>query len=152
MSESDCQKNEARENRFAHLRLYELGGIEKKIAAGEYVEEQELAEALRRYGPHPIPEPVLDYLCRTLEGKVKKPRGRKKLSEFQRRQINMIIGGLYRLRYGYLEQRKRRYGHHAGWTKMEKPPAEIAARLVARYFWYGEHSWRTVQNMASSRK
>lgn len=138
--------------RFAYLDELHLGGIERSIAAGEYVDGAELAAALRKHEARPIPPAVLDYLCRFLEGNVDKPKGRKPWPEVERHRINMIIGGLYHRYIDYLTDRKRCYGHPAGWTSIEATPAEMAARLVARRFHYGERSWRTIQNIASSRK
>ncbi len=61
----------------------------------------------------------------------------------------MIVRGFYRKYLDYLIERKRRYGSHAGWTTEAYTPGETAARLVARHYFHGEASWRTVQNIAS---
>lgn len=65
---------------FSHLNAFHLGGIERKIDAGEYVDGTELGSALREHGQQPIPPKVLEYLCRFLEGQLKKPRGPKPLA------------------------------------------------------------------------
>ena len=137
---------------FSYLRELEMKGVELALKRGDYVDEKWLVKALRANAGKPIPEAVLDYLCRFLEGAIDRPMGRKPVSKLERDRFNGIIAGHYR-RYGeYLTGRKQRYGHHAGWTKSEYAPAEMAARLVARYYYYGEESWRTVQNIASSSK
>lgn len=138
--------------RFAHLDALHLGGIERRIAAGEYVDGVELAEAFRKHGSRPIPAAVLDYLCRYLEGAIDKPKGRKPWPEVERQRHDTIVSGLYHRYLEHLTDRKRRYGAPAGWTGIDYTPAELAARLVARRFHYGEKSWRTVQNIASSRE
>lgn len=136
-------------NRFADMEVDYLTGLEKRITAGVYIDGPEIAERLRGHGSRPIPDTVLDYLCRYLEGTIDKPKGRKPLPKLERRRLDMIIGGLYRRYFETLMERKRRCGHHAGWTNLEYPPGEMAARLVARYYYYGEDSWHTVQNIAS---
>jgi len=138
-------------NRFAHMKVDHLHGLAERIAKGEYIDGPELAERLRGHGSRPIPDTLLDYLCRYLEGSIEKPKGRKPFPETEQRLREMFVRGLY---YSWLEQlmdRKRRYGHPAGWTKLEYTPAELAARLVARKRpFHGEGSWRSVQNLASS--
>jgi len=136
-------------SRFAHINVDHLAGLAERIAAGEYIEGPELAEKLRGHGSRPIPEPILAHICRHLDGTVKKPKGRKPWSALDRSRHDMIIGGLYRRYLTYLKGRERRYGHHAGWTVGDYSPGETAARLVARHFYYGEESWRSVQNIAS---
>lgn len=138
--------------RFAYLDELHLGGIERSIAAGEYVDGIELAAALRKHGSRPIPSAVLDYLCQYLEDAINKPKGRKPWPKADRHRLDMIVSGLYHRYLDHLTDRKRRYGHPAGWTGFDFTPAEIAARLVARRFHYGEESWRTIQNIASARK
>lgn len=142
-------RNPSSGNRFAHLEVDHLAGLVERITAGEYIDGRELAERLRNHGSRPIPETVLDHICRHLDDTVTKPKGRKSLPTLDRSRRDMIIGGLYRRYLAYLTERERRYGHHAGWTKGEYPPGETAARLVARFYYYGEESWRSVQNIAS---
>jgi len=117
-------------DRFAHMEVDHLAGLAERIMAGKYIDGPELAERLRGHGSRPIPDTVLDYLCRYLEGNVDQPKGRKALPEFARRRLDMIIDGLYRLYFEYLMERKRRYGHHVGWTKLKYPLGEMAARRV----------------------
>ena len=145
-------------NRFPHMKVDHLHGLAERITAGEFIDGPELAERLRGHSFQPIPDTVLDYLCRYLEGTIEKPKGRKPASQLERRRLNMIIGGVYRNYLAFLAERKRRYGHPVGWLKrcstpssplLDRPPAEIAARLVARKFLHGEESWRTVQNISS---
>ena len=61
----------------------------------------------------------------------------------------MVIDGFYRRHTKRLIERKAREGRAAGWTRLSYPPAELAARIVARYHYYGEPSWRSVQTIAS---
>lgn len=146
MAEEDSDEGGGR---FSHLEVDYMRWLAGRIERGEYVAGAELAMSLRAHGSRPIPEAVLDYLCRYLEGQVERPKGRKPLPAMDQRRIDMIIRGLYYHYYGYLKNRERRYGHHAGWTKCTYPPGEMAGRLVARHYYYGECSWRTVQNIAS---
>ena len=62
----------------------------------------------------------------------------------------MIVNGLYRRYAENLIKRKAREGHAAGWTRLPYPPAEIAARTVARNYYYGEDAWRSVQTLSSA--
>lgn len=151
MATNDDQ-GQAGARRFAYLDELHLGGIERQLAAGEYVDGSELAAALRRHELRPIPPKVLDYVCRLLEGKVPKPNGRKPLPRVEVDRGDMIIRGLYRIYLSRLKERTQLYGRPAGWTKLDGTAAEIAARIVAKRFLYGPESWRTVQNIASSRK
>lgn len=139
-------------SKFAYLDELHLVGIEKEIAADKYVSAADLSSALRKHGSRPIPSAVLDYLCDLLEGKVRKPKGRPGRPAFEIRRWHMVIRGLYKLRQRWLNERKRRYGHPAGWTNLDMAAAEIAARLVAKYYLSGPESWRRVQNIASSHK
>ena len=52
----------------------------------------------------------------------------------------------------YFIKRQAREGRPAGWTDLPYPPAEMAARIVARNWYYGEGSWRSVQTLASKYK
>ena len=131
---------------------YYLARIEGYIASGRFVDGPELAHALRGNGFRPMTAPVLDYLCRYLEGKVERPKGRKPDDPLVTRRRNMVIRGYYRYYKEYLTERKHRYGKPAGWTKYDCPPAEIAARMVAKLYLSGEESWRSVQNIDSSQK
>ncbi len=129
-----------------------MGSLEGRIVAGEYIDSAELASLLRQHGSSPIPDSVLDYVCKHLEGTIAKPKGRRPMSEFESRRSKMIVAGLYHLYLDYLTHRKSRYGVPAGWTRSDYTPAELAARIVAKKVLYGEESWRSVQNIASSHK
>ncbi len=128
-----------------------MGSLEGRIVAGEYIDSAELASLLRQHGSRPITESVLEYVCGHLEGTVERPKGRKPQPALERQRLNMIISGVYQNYFDHLSDRAGRYGHPAGWTNLDYTPAELAARLVARRFHYGEQSWRTVQNIASTR-
>jgi hypothetical protein len=138
--------------KFAYLDDLHLGGIERQLAAGEHVEAAELVFALRKHGQRPIPPVVLDYICRMLEGRVRKPKGRRAQPELVRRRLRMLIGGIYRDYLARLEERRHKFGAPAGWTRLEYSPGELAARIVAKNYLGRPESWRTVQNIASSRK
>jgi len=49
--------------------------VQEKVARGEYVDGEWLANALRNGDEHPISKGVLDYLCRFLDGKIEAPKG-----------------------------------------------------------------------------
>ena len=127
-----------------------LEHVTKRIRSGDFVSGPELAEVLRREAAGQIPGVLLEYLCRFLTGNIKKPRGRPPLPPNFKRQRDMIIHGLYRYYAEYLIKRKARGGKAAGWTRLSYPPAEIAARIVARYHYHGECSWRSVQTLSSA--
>ena len=148
----------ASDHKFAYLDELHLVGIENRVAKGEYVSAGELAAALRKHGLRPIPSCVLEYLCRLLEGKVTKPKGRKALPKLEKRRRRMILRHFYRRHLTWLQNRKARYGHLDGWSRIRQaswwqgPPNERAARMVAQRFGYGAESWRTVRNDVSSQK
>ena len=127
-----------------------LGHITKRIQSGDFISGPELADVLRREDPGEIPDVLLDYLCKFLAGNIKPPRGRQPLPPVDKRQRDMIVNGLYRRYTENLIKRKAREGHAAGWTHLRYPPAELAARIVARYYYYGEDSWRSVQTLSSA--
>lgn len=141
---------------FSWLNEYHLGGIEQKLKAGKYVDGEELARALHLHGQRPIPQPVLDYLCALLKGKVKKPKGRPARPNLLTRQQNMIIRWSYRRNFAWLRARKKSYGHLDGWPALQGtnfwkgPASEKAARMTAARFGYGAESWRSVLNINSS--
>lgn len=128
-----------------------MGWLEGRISAGEYIDSAELASLLRQHGSRPITESVLEYVCGHLEGSVERPKGRKPQPALERQRLDTIISGVYQNYLNHLLNRTHRYGQPAGWTSLGYTPAELAARLVARRFHYGEQSWRTVQNIASTR-
>ena len=124
--------------------------ITKRIQSGDYVGGAELADVLRSEFVGEIPDIVLDYLCQFLTGKVKKPRGRPPMPPTYRRRRDMIIHGFYRRYTEYLIKRQAREDRAAGWTRLPYLPAEMAARLVARNWYHGEASWRSVQTISSN--
>lgn len=155
MSDDVEDKRAQSEHRFAHLDELHLGGVERKIENGVFVGGTELADALRHHGPRPIPDAVLDYLCRYLRGEVKRPGGRPTMPEVERRRLEMFVRWTYRRNLAWLQKRRKRYGHLDGWPRIRGtdfwrgPPSEKAARMAARRFWHGAESWRTVVNRSS---
>ena len=129
---------------------YHLEHVTKRIQSGEHVGGAELADVLRSEFVGKIPDIVLEYLCQFLTGNVKKPRGRPPMPPTYTRRRDMIIYGFYRRYAEYFIKRHARGGRAAGSTHLHPPPAERAARLVAKYFFYGERSWRSVQTLASA--
>jgi hypothetical protein len=152
MSKTDDIPDRTQTGKYAHLNELELGGIERQLAAGKYVDAAELVSALRELGQRPIPPIILDYICKMLEGAVRTPRGRKAQPVVIRQWRRMTIAGVYREYLRRLEDRKRKFGAPAGWTRLDYPPGELAARIVAKNYLGRPASWRTVQNIASSRK
>lgn len=129
-----------------------MDNIEKRIKLGEEVDGSEIIEALGGIKNRSVSKIVLEHLRLMLDDSVPKPKGRKSKPKTLARRYNMIIGGCYRKYLSKLTERKYRHGNPAGWTDLDGTPAEIAARIVARRFSYGEESWRSVQNIASSYK
>ena len=157
MANSDqptCDKQRPKFN----IRVLHMDRVQLMLERGEYVDGKLLAEGLRDHGNQPIPPDVLKYLCRFLEGKEKKRRGRKPTPEAFDRQMQMIMQWFYTRNLKWLLARKKHFGHLNGWPSIREadfwqgPPNEIAARMVARRFSYGAESWRGVQNQISSLK
>ncbi len=161
-TESNTKKTPGQEpevqSKFACLDELHLGGIELELEAGEFVAGDDLALALRGHGLRPLSEPVLDYLCRYLNGEIKPPKGRRPDPPSLKQRQFMIVTGLYHRNLTWLQKRKKRHGHLNGWSAIRKadfwqgPPSEIAARMTARRWWYNTESWRTVVNIASSQQ
>lgn len=132
--------------------------VQEMIVRGEYVDGKRLANALRNRDGQPIPQDVLDYLCRFLEGKIETPKGRKPVPAYYKAQLAMIRRGFYERNLQWLQARKKRYGHLNGWGCLQGadywqgPTHEIAARMVAKRFFYGATTWRSILNQISSQK
>lgn len=140
------------ESKFSWLNAYHLGGIERALAAGDYVYPEDLTDALRLNGSRPIPPAVFDYLCRVLEGEIQRPKGRRPRSKVEaQRQQNLVTGAYYRY-FDWLQVRRRKYGRPKGLTRGDPAPSEIAARLVARNVFGDSTSWESIRNMVRSRK
>ena len=138
---------QSRRQHFGETRRY-LEHIAERMESGD-ISGSELADVLQREGSGAIPDVLLDYLCRFVTGNIKKPRGRPPLPRIGKRQFDMVITGFYSRYTQKLIKRKVREGRAAGWTHMTYSPSELAARIVAKNFYYGEESWRSVQNIAS---
>lgn len=132
-----------------------LTNLERKIAAGRYVTGLELAETLRANSDKQLPEPVLDYVCRFLEGRINKPKGRPKegsLGLIRR----MVAVEYYQRCLTWLQSRKRSCGLE-GWAQIREadwwqgPANERAARMTAHRL-FPNHTWRHVQNLVSVSK
>ncbi len=126
-----------------------LEHITERIQSGDYVSGPELADVLRRENTGEIPDVLLEYICKFFTGNIKPPRGRPPLPPIDKRQRDMIVNGVYRRHTQQLIKRKAREGRAAGWTRLPYPPAELAARIVARNYDYGEDAWRSVQTLSS---
>ena len=132
--------------------------VQGMIVRGEYVDGEWLANALRHSDGQPIPKDVLNYLCRFLEGKIEAPKGRKPIPAAHKAQMTMVMRYHYKRNLQWLRARKKLYGHLDGWTCIKNadywlgPPNEIAARMVAKRFFYGAEAWRSILNQISSQK
>jgi len=147
--------------KFGHLGQMHMAKVEHLLEKSEYVGSSDLVAALREHAGKPVPNKVLDYLCRYLEGEVSSPVGKPGVPEFRKYQKGMIMRGWYNFYLPWLQARNKRYGHLDGWSILrgEKskdwwrgPPHERAARMVAYKFGYGAGHWRRVKNMISSHK
>ena len=158
MVENNSEQGRTDDGRFAHLRKLNMRKVEFFLDHGDYVDGTDLAAALREQADAPIPPKVLDYLCRYLEGKVAKPRGRNATPKTERLRLLMFIRHDYRRYLAWLKKRKQRYGQLKGWSLIRRaswwrgPPNQRAARMAARRCLHGAESWRAVHNFISSRK
>lgn len=157
MQKTDTGQTE-KDSKFAHLRVLEMKGVQHSLERGEYVDGGRLATAIREQAGKPIPPDVLDYLCRFLEGKVSKPKGRKPVPISEQHRTRMLLRYSYNRYLDWLKARKKRYGHLEGWSFIKEaswwqgPPNERAARMAAHRWLYGAESWRHVHNLLSSSK
>lgn len=145
-------------DRLFHVRVLEMHRVEAALHRGDYVDGPGLAAALRQLDGKPVPPNVLEYLCRYLEGKITKPRGRKPIPIAEQRRQQMLVRYSYRRYYAWLKEREKRYGRLDGWPLIrtaswwQGPPHERAARMAAHRWSYGAESWRSVNNRVSSQK
>lgn len=128
--------------------------VERALATQGYVADEELAQALRANPGAPLPPPVLDYLCRRLEGNAGPPRGRRRRREMTRLR-DALIGVLYGTYLRRLQVRARRSGlpERPGVDWWRGPPHERAARMTAerlRRLGFPALDWRHVLNLVSS--
>lgn len=157
MQKTDAGRTE-KDNKFAHLRVLEMKWVQHSLERAEYVDGDRLAVALREQAGKPVPPAVLDYLCRFLEGKISKPKGRKPVPIGEQRRTQMLVRYSYNRYLEWLKARKKRYGDLEGWSLIQGanwwqgPPHERAARMAARRWLYGAESWRHVHNLLSSSK
>ena len=158
MAENDSDQPDKPGSKFAYLDELHLVDIERRVTKGNYVNPEELASSLRKHGQRPIPPKTLEHLCRHLEGKVPAPKGRKALPEMAKRRQVMILRYFYQRNLAWLQRRKKRYGHLNGWPSIRQtdwwqgPPHQRAARMVAKRYYHGAESWRSIINMTSSQK
>jgi hypothetical protein len=123
-------------NVYAEFYAGTFENLVRKLGRGEHVGGAELALALRSNPDLPVPPVVRDYLCRYLEGKVRKPGGRKPGGAVKLVR-DVWAAGLYQQYLAWLKRRKRRFGL-TGWLELrcadwwQGPPHERAARMVAR--------------------
>ena len=157
MQKTDTGQTETH-SEFAHLRVFEMKWVQHSLERGKYVDGDRLAAALREQAGKPIPPAVLDYLCRFLEGKVSKPKGRKSVPLSEQHRTQMLVRYSYNRYLEWIKARKKRYGNLEGWSFIKEanwwqgPPHERAARMAARRWLHGAESWRSVHNLLSSSK
>lgn len=158
MVENNSEQGRTDDGSFAHLRKLDMRKVEFFLDRGDYVDGADLAAALREQSGKPVPPKVLDYLCRYLEGKVAKPKGRKAIPKTERLRRQMLLSHYYRRYLAWLKKRRQRYGQLKGWPLIRRaswwrgPPSQRAARMAARCCLHGAESWRAVHNFISSRK
>lgn len=143
------------------IRVLYMKLVEEKLASGDYVDAQALADAIRDHGDAPLPPAVADYLCRFLEGKVPKPKGRHALPWYERKMLRAMQRHVYHRYRDWLTARKKRYGRLFDWPGLQNytkagprpmPPSELAARLTAKRFGKSEDAWRSIQTEISSKE
>jgi hypothetical protein len=140
---------------YAEFRAGTFENLVRRLGRGQHVSGDELALVLRSNPEVPVPPLVREYLCRCLEDKVRKPRGRRPGGAFQLVR-DACAAMLYERYLAWLKRRKRRFGL-VGWPTLQGadwwqgPPHERAARMVARGC-FPNHTWEHVRNIVSSQK
>lgn len=127
----------------AQIGLLRLKKLEKDLSAGKFVPGEELARALQSLRGEPIPDLILNYLIRMLDGEVHRPPGRKRKDEsYINYDDDHIVWNYERFRACLKDQE---------WS--QGPVGERAARMVAEDSRdYRNLNWHTVQNIVSARK
>lgn len=139
-----------------HGGLLDLLEMRLARAGGEkaYIPGAELAKALRTSPEVPLPPRLHDYVCRYLEGAIRRPRGRRPNA------LREVIGRslvpyLYQRYLDWLQRRQGRLGLD-GWSCIREapwwqgPPHERAARMVAQRL--PNVDYRHILNLVSSSK
>lgn len=119
-----------------------------------HISSEQLARALRENAGVPLPPAIHDYLCDTLEGKIKAPGGRPPDVEDPVKQLKKVLIPLTYARYlTWLQKRNRTVGLE-GWSRIREadwwqgPPNERAARMTRRRFGFAV-DWPRVKNIVS---
>jgi hypothetical protein len=114
-----------------------------------YISGEELANALKMQ--EPIPEPLLSYFIRFLNGDIKMPKGA------PHKPINDLRDILAYIKYQYymawLKRRKKTQGlkgwsciEHADWWDINDPP-HLRAKKMIRHRLYKNHTVESVSNI-----
>jgi hypothetical protein len=126
--------------------------LERRIKDRRYVSGTQLAAGLRANREKKIPDLLFDYLCRFLEGKIRKKPGPSRKSEL----VEVVTLVLARIAYEkYLKEEKLKQKRE-GASRRSKggaviPPHEIAAGKVKAEF-YRHVDYRHVMNLLSRKK
>lgn len=142
---------------FGYIRALHFQGVEERIAKGQYVSAEQLADLVRTRGDVPVPDGVIDYMCQHLAGEIKKPRGRPAMSDIEDKRRKMFVKHEYPRLLGVLQKGElspedlELYGEEEE-SALKATPSERAARLVAKVFLSGPESWKQVRNIAASKK
>lgn len=108
--------------------------LEQRIKEGEHVTGQQLAAAMRANREEKVPDVLFEYLCRFLEGKIRKKPGPTRKSGLVEAFKPIHAQIVYRK---YLEEekskQKRENGSKQG-ARTGMPPHEIAAKRVQAEF------------------
>ena len=147
-------------SKFGDLSRYAFDRIRQKLSQGDYVSGEELAGALRSFKDHPLPSEIREYIAMCLEGRVRAPRGRPKLPEFEKDRRAALVRYLYRRYLNRIQNRhirephEQRYVRRANKDVWRGEPHQIAARLTARrlkvYYPTAELSAGRILNIVSS--
>jgi len=133
-----------------------LGSLERKINKGDYIDPIVLAKILRANPGVVFSDVVIEYVCESLDGKIKNAGGRPNDGVVKFLAIASAINR-YEQYFNWLKHREKR----AGWNSKrpnsdtdwwQGPPSERAARMVAKRFSHYNWSWRHVSNFVSSYK
>ncbi len=142
---------------FEHIRQTEAEGLARRLARGEFVYPDELAEVLRKEPPAHWPDALLEHACGLLDGSIRPKRGprpnrHEKLETTQFRLIYSAMKHWDEEDSGLPDEMIAFAGEHSQSFHHTLSRHECAARLTSIWFYGHDGHHAKILNRISSRK